>query len=86
MIKVTPDEVKDRIARTQYHQFPNTNLTVCCLTLDNGFNVTGESNCLNNKEFNESIGQQIAYDRAFEKAFQAEVNRRLDLKLIADLM
>lgn len=42
-------------------------LTVCVLTLHNGFTVTGESACASPANFNAEIGAKIAREKAKEK-------------------
>ena len=41
--RITPELLDEVIADEDYHVFPGSQLTVCCLTLENGFTVTGES-------------------------------------------
>ena len=47
-------------------------LTICILTLENGFTVTGESACASPENFDKLIGQKIAYQNAREKIWQLE--------------
>ena len=47
-------------------------LTICILTLENGFTVTGESACASPENFNAKIGQKIAYSNAREKIWMLE--------------
>lgn len=42
-------------------------LTFCILVLNNGFTVTGESACASPENFNQEIGQKVAYANAKEK-------------------
>lgn len=62
--KITPEEVEASIANIEYHVFPGTLLTVCCLTLTNGFNVIGQSACAHPDLFNDKIGRQVSYNQA----------------------
>lgn len=64
--RVTPDMLDAEIAGEQYHLFNGT-LTVCCLTLWNGFMVTGESACASPENYDETIGRKIARDNARDK-------------------
>ena len=41
--RLTPDLIDSVISDEQYHVFPGTTVTVCALTLANGYVVTGES-------------------------------------------
>ncbi len=65
--RITPDDLDAEIVGEDYHVFPGTCLTICCLTLKNGFNVTGESACASPQNFNAEIGQTIARKNAREK-------------------
>lgn len=47
-------------------------LTICILSLENGFTVTGESACASPENFDEKIGREIAYKNAREKIWQLE--------------
>jgi hypothetical protein len=42
-------------------------LTICILTLQNGFTVTGESACASPENYNQDIGERIALSNAKEK-------------------
>lgn len=61
-----PDEIEAEV-RAKYHVFRDTTLTVACLTLKNGFTVTGESACASPENFNAELGQKIARDNAKQK-------------------
>jgi len=47
-------------------------LTFCTIVLENGFTVTGESACASPDNFDEAVGQKIAYDNARNKIWQLE--------------
>ncbi|MDT0635092.1 Gp49 family protein [Spectribacter hydrogenooxidans] len=70
--RVTPEQVEDVITGEAYHVFPGTTLTVCCLTLVNGFTVLGESACASPQNFDEEIGQKIAREDAKRKIWALE--------------
>jgi len=53
-----------------YHNLPDTTVTICSITLDNGYSVRDESACVDPANFNREIGEKIAYDRAFNKLWQ----------------
>jgi len=69
---VTMDLIKSKIVKEQFHVFDGTQLTVCVLTLENGFNVTGESACVSPENFNKEIGEKIARDNAIDKIWTLE--------------
>jgi len=65
--RITPEMLDEEIVVEQYHVFDGSCLTVCCLTLQNGFTVTGESACASPENFNAKIGRNIARKNAREK-------------------
>jgi hypothetical protein len=70
--RVTPQRVDEVIASEDYHVFPGTTLTVCVLTLANGFTVTGESACASPENFDTELGRKIARDNAKQKIWALE--------------
>lgn len=72
MNRVTKDQITAKITKVEYHRIPGTTLTLCVLTMENGFTVTGESACADPANFNKEIGESIAYDEAFEKLWALE--------------
>ena len=71
MQKLTLDYIKSLIVNVEYQRFGDT-LTVCVLTLRNGFTVTGKSACIHTENFDESIGKIVAYDDAVDKIWELE--------------
>lgn len=65
--RITPEMLDAEIAAEDYHVFPGSCLTVCALTLGNGFTVTGESACASPENFSAEIGRKIARANAREK-------------------
>jgi len=65
--RVTEDEIKQRIRSMDYFVMPGTTITICQLTLDNGYSVRGESACVSPANFDEAIGRTYAYKNAFRK-------------------
>ena len=70
--RLTPEHIDAQIVAEAYHVFPGTTLTVCALTLRNGFQVTGESAAASSANFNEEIGRKIARDNARNKIWMLE--------------
>lgn len=70
--RLTPQHIDNTIVGEQYHVFDGTTLTVCCLTLRNGFTVTGESAAASPKNFDVEIGRKIARQNAREKIWELE--------------
>lgn len=71
-MKVTEKQLEDLITDTQYYRFPGTNVTVCCLTVENGFNPIGSSACVDDSEFDPEIGCQMARKDAINKLWPLE--------------
>lgn len=65
--RITPEHIDGKIIKEDYHVFPCTTLTVCVLTLENGFTVTGESAAASVENFDREIGAKIARDNARNK-------------------
>lgn len=70
--RLNPAHIDSVIVGEDYYRFPGTTLTVCCLTLRNGFNVTGESAAASPENFNQEIGNKIARQNAREKIWALE--------------
>lgn len=70
--RLTPDSINAVIKSAAYFVFPGTTLTVCALTLENGFIVTGESAAASQANFDPEIGQKIAHENARQKVWALE--------------
>lgn len=70
--RLTPAMIDDTILAEQFYVFPGTTLTICALTLRNGFQVTGESAAASPENFDQEIGQKIARDNARNKIWALE--------------
>ena len=70
--RLSPTMISEAIVNEAYYVFPNTVMTVCCLTLKNGFNVVGTSAPASPENFNEAKGKEIAKDKAREQIWALE--------------
>lgn len=70
--RLTPDKIDATIVSEAFHVFPGTTMTVCALTLRNGFQVIGESAAASPSNFDEAIGKRIARDNARNKIWALE--------------
>lgn len=70
--RLTPASIDAAIHSEQYHVFPGTTLTVCALTLRNGYIVTGESAAASPENFDQAIGRKIARENARNKIWGLE--------------
>ena len=69
--RLTPAHIDSTIRDISYHRLTDV-LTVCVLTLMNGFTVTGESACASPENFDEEIGNKVAFENAREKIWMLE--------------
>lgn len=70
--RLTPQLIDEAIASEQYYVFPGTTLTVCALTLRNGYIVIGESAAASPENFNQEIGRKISRENARNKIWALE--------------
>lgn len=70
--RLTPDHIDAQIDDVAFYVFPGTTLTVCAMTLRNGFIVTGESAAASPENFDVEIGRKIARDNARNKIWAFE--------------
>jgi hypothetical protein len=56
--RLTPEMIDGKIMEARYQRFPDTTLTLCVLTLANGFTVTGESAAASPVNFDVEIGKK----------------------------
>lgn len=70
--RLTPALIDSKVKSVDYHVFEGSCLTVCCMTLENGYTVTGESACASPENFDAEIGEKIAYDMARNKIWGLE--------------
>ena len=64
--RVTMDYMRSRIKETTFMRFSET-VTVCQITLDNGYSVRGESACVHRENYNKEIGETISEQNALDK-------------------
>lgn len=70
--RLTPQHIDEQIVAAYYHRVPDTTVTVCVLTLRNGFNTVGHSACVSPRNFDEAIGKKLAFDNARNKIWELE--------------
>lgn len=64
---ITAQRIQDAIKCKEFHLFQGTTHMVCCLTLQCGFTVTGESACADPNQFDLQLGQHYAQEDAERK-------------------
>ena len=70
--RLTPSKIDSVITDEAYYVFPDTTVTVCCLTLLNGFNTVGTSAAASPSNFDVEIGRKIARENARNKIWELE--------------
>lgn len=75
-MKLTIEQIECVIRSEQFHNFPDTGVTVCCLLLHNGTYVIGESWL---EMGNDSFGIYFDFELGKKYARQAAVKKLCDL-------
>lgn len=70
--RLSPALIDATIVSEAYHVFPGTTVTVCLLTLRNGFSVVGQAAAASIGNFDIDLGRKIARENAREKIWQLE--------------
>jgi hypothetical protein len=70
--RITPTHIDSVIESEDYYIFPGTTVTICCLTLKNGFNVIGSSAAASADNFDVDIGRKIAFGKARDRIWEYE--------------
>ncbi len=70
--RITAQRIEEIVVAEDFHVFESTQLTICCLTLENGFTVTGESACASPENFDSELGRKIAKNKAKNKIWALE--------------
>lgn len=70
--RLNPQMIDETIVSESYHVFAGTTMTVCALTLRNGFIVIGESAAASPQNFDAEIGRRIARENARNKIWALE--------------
>ena len=65
--RVTLDALKANIAKEDYIHYGGSELTICVLTLLNGYTVTGQSGCADPAMYDREIGDRLAKEDAMKK-------------------
>lgn len=68
--RVTELSIRDGIMQVDY--LYKDLLTICVLTMDNGFMVHGVSAAASPQNHDEAVGKRYAYDNAFKQLWQLE--------------
>lgn len=70
--RLTPEMIDNVIKGTTFTNLPSGKCVICEITLKNGFTVRGESACVSPENFDQEIGNDIAFKNARNKIWQLE--------------
>jgi len=70
--RLTLEDINSLILWEDFHTFDETCMTVCCITLKNGYTVTGTSSCINPENFNVEVAKDVSFSKARAKIFELE--------------
>jgi hypothetical protein len=68
--RVTEDSIQNRIKYVDF--LDHYQLTICIITMENGFMVHGVSAPASPDNFDAEVGKRYAYDNAFKQLWQLE--------------
>lgn len=71
-VRVSVSDIQAKIKNAVYIVLPDSTTTLCQINLENGYTVIGTSACVDPREFNQSLGEKYAYERAFNKIWALE--------------
>ena len=69
--RLTPEIIESKIKKCEFHKLTEV-LTVCVITLENGYTVTGESACASPENYNKELGEKISKMNAVDKIWMLE--------------
>lgn len=70
--RITPDHIEAQIANELYQVLPGTTVTLCVLTMRNGFTIVGHSAAADPANFDEEIGRKVSRQRAVDQIWPLE--------------
>lgn len=68
-----------KVKDVQYHRFPGTCVTTCCVTFEDDYSVVAFSACARREDYNENSGRSIACARALsiaERVYEARQSEK----------
>ena len=70
--RLTPADIDAKIRGETFTNLPSGKCVICEITLANGFTVRGEAACVSPANFDQEIGNKVAYENARDKIWQIE--------------
>ena len=72
MKKLTKEYLNSIIDSDKTHYIVDDLITICVLVVKPGFKIIGTSACLKPENYNKEIGEQYAFENAFEQLWEFE--------------
>ena len=70
--RITVTDLNAKVISTAYVRLEGSTTTLCQITLQNGYTVTGTSACVDPANYNQFDGEKYAFKKAFEKLWDLE--------------
>lgn len=70
--KVTEEQMEDKVLGEKYWEVEETRVTVCVIILKNGYSIVGSSACVNQDDYDVSLGRKYARRDAMDKLWSLE--------------
>jgi hypothetical protein len=70
--KLNPEHIKSLIESVSYTRCKDTNITICTIKTNSGFDAVGYSSTMHSVFFNEEEGKKVAYDNALDSLYELE--------------
>lgn len=71
--RIFPEDIRMAIASAKavdYYRPPGTTMTICTVTLANGFNVVGTSACVSPENYDETTGEMLAMNKVKDQLWE----------------
>jgi hypothetical protein len=82
--KVSLEDI-NLLVESETYSFYDNKLTICVLTLINGYKVLGQSACVDTNEFNMELGKKYAKEVAINKVWYLEAYLLQEYRYLAEL-
>lgn len=70
--RLTPEYLESLVVEEQFHHFPNSRVTVCCITSINSHEFVGVAICGEKDRFEITTGRRIAREKALSNLMEME--------------
>ena len=76
--KVTEEWINDQIDKSKviFHRIEDTTVTICVIELPSRYVLVGHSACINLWDYDQEVGEEIAFNNAKDKLWALEGYKR----------